>query len=277
MSNRHGFSLAELIVGLVVASLVSASLVQLMVVQSRFLNTQEGRANARAVSRGALTLIESDLRMVQTSAGVVAASPNSITIRVPFAVGVICGTQGSSTTFMLPPVDSLVLAEGMENIAGYGWRNSTNTLTWAETSVSFNSGNPPVCAATATDPAIEMIPGGRLVSMTPSIAGSYRGAAVFLHQRITYSFAASTSVPGRTGLFRAREGTGDNEELVAPFDATAGFRFFVAGNADAVAAAPADLSDLRGIELNLVGVNERAPAGTAGETAPLRTAVFFKN
>ena len=41
MSNRHGFSLAELIVGLVVASLVSASIIQLMVVQSRFMTTQE--------------------------------------------------------------------------------------------------------------------------------------------------------------------------------------------------------------------------------------------
>ena len=63
----------------------------------------------------------------------------------------------------------------------------------------------------------------------------------------------------------------------APFDAGARFRFYAAGSSTAADAPPADLNDLRGIELYLPGVNERAPAGDAAEMAPLRTAVFFKN
>lgn len=276
MSTRQGFSLAELIVGLVVASLVSASIVQLMVVQSRFMTTQEGRANARAVSRGAVTLIESDLRMIQTSDGIVAAAADSITLRVPFAVGVVCGNPNiAQTDIMLPPIDSLVWAEGLANIAGYGWRNSTNALTWFESSmISVNTGAAATC--TSNPDPITPVPNA-VISRLPLIMGSYRGAPVFLHQRITYKFAASTSVPGRMGLFRRRGRVGTTEEIVAPFDTAARFRFFWKDSANAVAAPPASLSDLRGIELNLVGVNERTPAGNAAETSPLRTAVFFKN
>lgn len=281
MSNRHGFSLAELIVGLVVASLVSASIIQLMVVQSRFMTTQEGRANARAVSRGAIALVESDLRMVQTSGGVIAAAADSITLRVPFAVGIICGHTGTGQTdIMLPPIDSTVLNEGLANLAGYGWRNSTNTLTWVESgSMTANIGSNAGNCTSGSDPitAIPYNADPPVIARVPQIAGGYRGAAAFLHQRVTYRFEASTAVPGRIGLYRRRARAGTSEEVVAPFDAGAAFRFFSVGDATSQAAPPANLNDLRGVELYLAGVNERAPAGSVAEVSPLRTAVFFKN
>jgi hypothetical protein len=43
-------------------------------------------------------------------------------------------------------------------------------------------------------------------------------------------------------------------------------------------AAPANLATIRGIELNMIGMSERAPYGaTVREKAPFITAVFFKN
>jgi len=275
MSNRAGFSLAEMIVGLVVASLVSASIMQLMVVQSRFMSTQEGRSNARGVARSATGIIQSDLRMVQTSAGVASAAADAITLRVPFAVGVVCGDQGGNTVVMVPPIDDVTWDAGVANAAGYGWRDGSNNLNWYEGSLNLNVSltAPSTCTA-----ALASIPGTktRYVRMN-QISGSYTGAVMFFHQRITYSFGNSTSVPGTRALFRTRVRENVPEELVAPFDATARFRFFEGTAMAAADAPPADLNDLRGIELFLVGLNERMSNATAAETVPLRTAVFFKN
>lgn len=276
MSNRQGFSLAELIVGMVVASLVSAAMVQLMVVQSQFMSTQEGRSNARAVARSATGLITSDLRMVQTSAGVVAASASSITLRLPLRTGLICADAGGGTDVLFQPVDSAAIQAIASNLAGYGWRNSSGALTWVEAGISTpSSGTTGSCGG--TDPLDTTIPGFEVKRVQPPVAGGFRGAPVFLHQQITYAFAASTSVPGAIGLFRTRVTENVTEELAAPFDATSRFNFYVDGNSTADATAPADLSDLRGIELVLVGVNERAGNVDDAERAPLRTAVFFKN
>jgi hypothetical protein len=69
-----------------------------------------------------------------------------------------------------------------------------------------------------------------------------------------------------------------SEELSAPYDGSAKFRFFVGSSLVAQDAAPADLSTIRGIELNMTGMSERAPrGGVAKQKAPFITAVFFKN
>jgi hypothetical protein len=105
---------------------------------------------------------------------------------------------------------------------------------------------------------------------------------VFLYQKVRYEFKASTAVPGKLGLYRtviAPNGGESSEELVAPFANTAGWKFFVVnGGAVAQAAAPATLSDIRGLELHLDGSSEGiAVTRTTAEIAPFTTAVFFKN
>jgi hypothetical protein len=104
------------------------------------------------------------------------------------------------------------------------------------------------------------------------------GTPVFLYRKIRYAFAASTSVPGTTGLFRTRMENGQTEELSAPYDNSAKFRFFVGASVTAQDAPPTDLSTLRGLELNMTGLSERTPTGaTQKKKAPFVTAIFFKN
>jgi hypothetical protein len=68
------------------------------------------------------------------------------------------------------------------------------------------------------------------------------------------------------------------EELSAPYDNAAKFRFFVGSSVTAQDNPPSDLSKLRGIELNMTGLSERTPTGmTTKKKAPFVTAVFFKN
>jgi len=274
MRNRPGMTLAEMLVGLVVASLLGASLIQLMVVQSQFFNRQEGRANARAVSRSATNLMIAELRMVEPTGGVMAASPTSIEFRVPFATGIVCQTSGT-TTVMFPPMDSVLWAEGVKSNAmdGYAFLTSSGTYTYWPGSVSFGSASVSDC----TGVGLSMVPGGAVVGIAPPAAGTTAGAPFFLYQRIQYSFANSVSVPGQIGLWRTILNRSLTEEVAAPFDSTAKFQFYVAGSNTPQASAPSPLSDLRGVELQLTARNERTQGGGAAELSPLATAVLFKN
>src|SRR2546422_11607112 len=64
-------------------------------------------------------------------------------------------------------------------------------------------------------------------------------------------------------LWRTIVQTGQSDELVAPFDTTAKFRFFVAGSDTAQSTVPTSLAALRGLELDLNAQSERAPEGMA--------------
>ena len=60
-------------------------------------------------------------------------------------------------------------------------------------------------------------------------SGATVAAPVFFFQKVTYSFRTSGVYPNALGLWRNVEG-GANEELVAPFDTSARFRFYQAGD-----------------------------------------------
>jgi hypothetical protein len=130
---------------------------------------------------------------------------------------------------------------------------------------------------------ITTVPGGKVVQVTPLIpALAGLGTPVFLYARVRYEFKASTAIPGKTGLYRTQilsNGAESSEELVAPFASTASWKFFtLTGGAVAQAAVPANLADIRGLELHLDGVSEnKAVAMASAESAPFTTAVFFKN
>jgi hypothetical protein len=107
------------------------------------------------------------------------------------------------------------------------------------------------------------------------------GWPIFLYQQITYRFQPSSSYPGRIGLFRkVRSNTAGGavvDEIIAPFDTSAKFRFYVLSADVAQDAAPADLNTVRGLELNLAGSSPRSQQGRKAAVEGLVTAVFFKN
>jgi len=82
----------------------------------------------------------------------------------------------------------------------------------------------------------------------------------YLYQTVTYRFRPSVDLPGRIGLWR-RVGGGAYEELVAPFDTTARFRFLVGHNPQAVDNPPGNLSTVSGLELLLVSESYVIPQG----------------
>lgn len=198
-------------------------------------------------------------------------------------MGMVCANGASYTIVAFQPVDSVKYAHSMAtgNMAGYGWRDANGNLSYVESGVSLAGGGSDATTCTATGATAANLStafvGTTMVRrVAPIIATAYTGMPVFLHSRVTYAFGPSTSVPGRRGLYRTI-GSSAPEELVAPFDTAAKFRFFWADSASAKDAPPAALDDLAGIELFMVGVNERTANPDAAETTPVRTAVFFKN
>jgi prepilin-type N-terminal cleavage/methylation domain-containing protein len=273
---RGGFTLVEVLIALTLTALIGAALTSVLVSQSRFVDQQEKMSSARQVSRAAMNMLSAELRMVETSGGVVNATPSSITVNVPYAMGLACGQQSGLLRVSFLPTDSVAFHETPPS--GFAYRTSNlNNATY----VYAGAVAVPEVAALAVCGTLWNIntlttEGGREriigTAVTPPVA-----VPLFLYRTVTYSFAASASVPGQLALWRAAPGSAA-EELAAPFAATAGFRFFVAGSQTSQAAAPGDLTTLRGIEIDLTGRSEREPAlGAQRDRAVLSTAIFFRN
>jgi prepilin-type N-terminal cleavage/methylation domain-containing protein len=271
MSSRPGFSLAETLVALAIMGVIGVALTRLMVDQSQFFNEQSSQMNARSVSRSATSMVIQELRMLDVGGGVVAASRDSITIRVPYRMGVVCGTSGNTTVSLLPVDSSMNATAGF---SGYAWRDSTTgAYSYQETGTTTSSGS----ASTCTTNYVTTLSGGTVLAVAPAApSGATPGTPIFLFQRVTYSFKNSISVPGTIGLFRRVVANNTEEELVAPFDTAAKFRFFDLNSATAQDAVPSPLSNMRGVELVLTARNEK-PTRSGATTSAYTTAVWFKN
>lgn len=273
-ARRAGFSLAEMMVALVIAGIIGTALSRLVINQSRFVSLQDGLMKARSGARSALLVLTSELRAI-SDGGLVQASGDSITIRVPYAFGVACQQiSGGKTVVSLLPTDSSIY--GASRASGYAWRDSTGNYSFVEPAT--------VSAATCTapSPSITTLSAtgwpARAVAVAPNVVATPAGAIVYLYQLIRYAFATSVEVPGRRALWRTVLSTGTRDELVVPFDSSAKFQFLV-GNAYALQSAPpAVLDSVRGVRVKLVGASETAPQGrTVPVKFDLTTDLLFRN
>jgi prepilin-type N-terminal cleavage/methylation domain-containing protein len=269
----RGFTILEMMIALVILAVIGGSLMRMLVAQTHLFEKSAVDRAARGVTRSAMNLIASDLRMVDANGGLVAASANTLVLRAPYAVGIVCGTTAGGTVVSLAPVDSTVWATA--GLSGYAWRDTLGVYNYVEGGVTQAAGGAATCAAAGVTP----LPNGRTVTVTPAMpADAVPSTPMLLEQRLRYEFKASGYVPGALGLWRTVVATGTQEELVAPFTSAAGFRFFALNDDSSQAAVPSPLADTRGIEFVLAARSERAPGGAAAPDSTLvTTAVFFRN
>lgn len=284
---RSGFSLIEIVICLVILGVLGTALTRLMLAQSRLYELQRGKRDARAIGRSSMNLLFSDLRMVHDGAdapgSVMLASPESLSVRVPYAVGLVCGNANSSTVVSMLAVDSTVRA--MAKYAGYAWRNRL-TKQYTYVPVTDTVGNNPVssqsvstCISTAkikTDTVNTRFWGPTDVKPQSATAGTQPGAPIFFYQNVLYYFGASTRYSGRIGLYRKLEGRAA-EELVSPFDAGARFKFFTRNIDTSAVSPPAVLDSLVGVSLVLTGSSPSTMVGRSAEKSRMETAVLFRN
>jgi hypothetical protein len=272
LRRRSGLTIIELLVTVIVLGIVGGGIVRMLTSQARFYEHQGAGRNARSVSRAAVNVLLSEMRMVDGTQGVIAATANSVTLRIPYTLGVYCGSVGGVATVALLPTDSAMLAE--PGFTGYAWRSRLGPYNYVEGGVALAPPVPGQCIAQGLNPP----PGSVRIGLTPVLpVGVDLGTVVMLTRRTTYFFAGSAAIPGRVALWRRIEATGAREELAAPFDATSRFRFYRLNGNTAQDAVPA-LNEIRGFELVLTGASESSPRRTGTpQRSALTTSVFFRN
>jgi type II secretory pathway pseudopilin PulG len=274
--SRAGIGIAELIVALVLMGILGLAATKAFVSQARFTDQQSKLRFARAVARGSVNFLMAEARMVQTDTGVASASSasgaSSITLRIPVAMGLICGTTASGTVLSVMPTDSVMLASAA--ISGSAYRTGAGVFKYTEGATTVTSAG----AATCTAATITTVTNGRVITVSPGFPGAPSvGTPAFIYQRVKYWFGNSLALTGRTGLWRTLEATNTSEEIAAPFDTTSRFRFYRNNNDTSDVTVP-PLTEIRGIELVLTGMSEKSRFGkTTPEKATLRTAIFFVN
>lgn len=284
--SRAAFTLAEILIAIVIIAIVGAALTRLVIAQSRFFTREYGARNARSVARESMNLMLTELRMVQDSGGVDSASSNGKAVRliVPYAYGLACGTTASATIVSMLPSDTSAMALAVYD--GYAWRNSAGRYTIVNPPAPQGSdaptvyGTPATCTGTGSGQAgitTLTINGrtGQVQSVTPAAAGISVRTPVFFFQKITYSFAASTAYPGLYGLYRTVAG-GASEEIMAPFDSSSRFKYYVPSQDTSQTTLPA-LSSIRGLDLLLYGVSPKLQSNGQRSMTKMTTAVFFQN
>jgi prepilin-type N-terminal cleavage/methylation domain-containing protein len=293
MVARRGMTLAEVMIALVLIGIVGAMFTKMLVAQGRFFNSQYGQRSARSVSRAPMNFLLSELRMVQDRGGIddAQADGKRVRLKVPYRFGVVCGTAGHATVASMLPVDSTVSA----TYAGWAWRAVDGSYTEVPAADPLGAdslrdvtglGGEAACIAARIHKAVVGTSGGgtrtgRVLELRPPSAAAVTISPVYLWQYVGYEFKASSAYPGRIGLYRIQaHGTpGAQElELMAPFDTSARFKFFVPGQDTSQLAVPANLATIRGLDLVLNGAAGASPSsGSAPAVSRLTTAVFFKN
>ncbi len=276
--SRRGFSLAELLIAMVVMALLGTGLARIIVNNSRFVSRQDAMMDARATARAAMQSLIAEVHMVSDS-GLRAASRDSVTVLVPYVFGVACRTTAGTTVASLMPADSVMYAAAVPE--GLAARDSSSGA-YRSPVTGFTVASSSNTAACTAD-SIRVIPGGRLIGMSgiPGVQVPPSGSLFYLYQTVTYKFATSVDLPGRRGLWR-KAGAGAYEELAAPFDTSARFAFLMGPfmNVDARTsfASQAARDSVRGLQLRLYGASVSTPeGGSTPQTFQLRTRVAFMN
>ena len=268
----RGFTLVEIMIAMVVLTILGTALTQMLLSDSRFVARQEAMLDARQSSRAAMNIMTVELRLVADN-GLVAATPESVTVQLPYAFGMTCQGGATTMTASLVPTDSLMYAMAVAD--GFAWRSNAGTYTTVSGVTVTSSSNSAAC----TGDSIRTLPGGALIDIGGIPGGQMppSGLLFYLYQTVTYRFAPSTDLPGRMALWRRAGGT--DEELVAPFDSTAGFGCLTGPNLQVETCPPGGgLTAVRGLELRLVGASTTIPSGTnKPEIFDLVTHVPFLN
>lgn len=283
--SRRGVTLVELLMAMIIAAILGSALMSLMMSMSRFEEREEGLRSARRASRSAINTLVSEMRMVDPEWGIESASATSVTVRVPYAMGLVCSSTLVLHTIMLFPVDSVTVAQ--PGLSGFASRGSGGVMSpfTAGLVLAFQGSIPTACTTAGiqsiTAPANAPNAGSRPITIAGvGLPVLPAGTPVMLYRRVRYYFGASATagITGRTALWRHYLDSGTAPvELAGPFEAGAAFRFYNLGATTAQTAVPT-LTDIRGLEFYLPGQSDRtARKRGSPEQADMTTAVFFVN
>ncbi len=190
----RGFTLIELLIAMMLTAIVATALTRILLSDSRFVSQQDSMMAARNTARAAQNVTSVELRMV-SDGGLIAAAPDSVTVRVPYAFGLACGVSGGQRIASLMPVDSLMYSSATPNGVARQLPGGTYTFRGGISVTATTD------TATCVSESIRRVPDGKWVGMSPPSAAP-NGYLFYLYQTVAYRFSASVELPGRIGLWR---------------------------------------------------------------------------
>jgi prepilin-type N-terminal cleavage/methylation domain-containing protein len=248
---RRGFTLAELMISLVLGGLIIGVVLNFITGQSRLASMQSGREEVQQNARGALEMVASDLRGA-IPAGVEVGDANAIQVMLPRRWGVVCSQTGTTRTVVVfPDVAGQVTPAGTD--AGLLLQNGANWVPALPARATV---------ATATPVAVGACAGlnttGNVVAFQLDGTGHppvLAGTTAALYQRVRYDVETSRGaqwIHRSNGITAA--GAWIMQPLAGPVDAAAGgisFAYFTGTppvalpNAPGANASTAALSQVR--------------------------------
>lgn len=265
--SKHGFTLVELLVALVISGLVGTAVVSLLLGQGLFLRRSQNLALADQGLRAAADLMGAELREA-APADLLAARPESVTVRFGVLRAVVCDSAGADQAAVFV-YDSAAGPNLPGGITGTSVLLPDDSV-WARAdgftaSVGAMGAVPrAVCAARGTpagDPAsrYRILSGWRAAfprGLPP------RGSLVRAFGTLTYRLAPSRFSPG-LALWRGRQ------ELVPSFERGATFLYLMRDASVVAAVAPTGLPDVRAVRF--------AATATAGRgRATMRRSLVYE-
>lgn len=229
MSDHSGFSMAELLIVVVISALAMAAVYQTLISQDRTYRYQAGSIEAQNATRTSLQVLASELREISASAGetpastggsdLLIATSDSIRFRAFRKVGIVCAVDPGS-----PPGYVDVWVPGEQFVTGdsiflflEGDPNTEDDDTWQATDIKTVQAEASnlLCETewSYDTQSLRGLPSGPLVD-------AVKGAFVRSFETVTYRKA---QYDGSWVLAR-RVGSGPLVPLIGPID-SAGLRF----------------------------------------------------
>lgn len=244
---RGGFTLVELMVGLVLGGLLVGFVLQFVTGQTRIASRQTAREEVQQNARGALEVVASDLRGA-ISAGLLQADAQEIRFMLPRRWGVVCSGNGATQTTALFPI---LPGDAIPFGPGTGLIVQRADLTWAP-AVSALATITNRAAAVLTDPLAcgGLAATGQVEAFTFTGLGHpavTRGERIAIYQLVRYDVGVSQ---GRNWIRRSNGSgiaEGNMQPLAGPVDAVA-FQYR-AGNPPVAIPAPGLLAAAVGVDL----------------------------
>lgn len=238
---RGGFTLAEMLVFLVLATLVAAGLYQVILVQQRAYRRERATVARHDALRLASSVLAANLMEASGRGGDLGAlGDNSLAVRSPVGFGIVCDVDSTNNALGLFDVMGRMSATLGDSLLVYhpgGWL--------VRGPVQLNPSGPALGCPYKSGP---------LVQLSVRVGGSVNGVPVGAPVRAFHRYVFRLEQDG--GLWwLARDDGGDTDLLAGPFSADGSglaFAYF-----DSTGAVTSDSSQVARVDLALVAENDR--------------------
>lgn len=267
-AHRRGFSLIEALVALTLGAVVMGLVMSVFVAQNRFYRHTVVQSQIQDHVRMVTEIITQEFRQV-TRGGVVTAQTDQLVVRVPLAVGMVCGvvdpvtkgkggkgktsTPGAATIYFPLNGDTV---EG-SRVSGYAVRQvdgswSYNSSTWS--ALSPSSASTDVCGVMGGWVGGEA---GNYLSLSGGVPGvAEAGELLGLFEEVEFFLDDSELAPGSQAVFRRRAG-GVATEIATGVVDEAGFQYrMLDGTLQDEVSGVGNLSQIVGIRLTAGSTSE---------------------